>query len=422
MIGLLLVASLAADTLPRVTLAEALAQGVRLQPNYVQALGAVSTAQWGRTAAMSAMVLPSITAATDYTRLSLEQFNLGIGQRTNTSASARVDARLEVFTGGRKLAELSRARAELDGAQASEVQARFAAALLIEASYYDVLGARQLLDVANARLRRAEEQLTVARARVVSGAAVQSDSLQVRLELTRSRVAALRAEAALETARLELGRRIGRRGAVDAVPLRDLPLEMPGQAGDLIAEALERGPEYRVARASEREAAAVLRQRRAAYLPTLFISGNYAVFDENWFPSGLDRATATVGLSFPIWDNAQRELNVSRARGARDVARAVREDLERGVDADVTTAYRAFETARAALDLERDAVLVARENFRVQDTRYRAGAATILDLLSAQDELTAAEANVVRADYAARLAVAGLEAIVGRRLLADRME
>ncbi|HEX9166573.1 MAG TPA: TolC family protein, partial [Gemmatimonadales bacterium] len=121
-------------------------------------------------------------------------------------------------------------------------------------------------------------------------------------------------------------------------------------------------------------------------------------------------------------DNAQRELSVARARATRDVSRAVREDLERGVDADVTTAYNAFVTARAALDLEREAVLVARENFRVQDTRYRAGASTILDLLEAQDQLTAAEAAVVTADYAARLAVAGLEAILGRRLLKDRTE
>jgi outer membrane protein TolC len=412
----------AADSLPLVTLAEALAQGVRLEPNYVRSLGGVNTAEWGRNAALSALVLPSLTATSDYTLLSREQFNLGTGQRTQTSASARLDARLELFTGGRKLAELSRARAELDGAQANELQARYAAALLIENAYYDVLGARQLLGVATSRLRRAEEQLVVARARVTSGAAVQSDSLQLRLELTQARVAVLRTDAALLTARLELGRRVGRRGAVDAVPLADLPLEIPLKLPEAITEALQQGPEYRVARATERQADASLRQRRAAYLPTLTTSGSLAWFDETWFPNALNRATLSFGLSFPIWDNAQRELNVTRARSTRDVSRAVREDLERGVDADVTTAYTAFVTARAALDLEREAVLVGRENFRVQDTRYRAGASTILDLLAAQDQLTQAEANVVRADYAARLALAGLEAILGRRLLNDRTE
>jgi outer membrane protein len=74
------------------------------------------------------------------------------------------------------------------------------------------------------------------------------------------------------------------------------------------------------------------------------------------------------------------------------------------------------------LDLDRDALLVARENYRVQDTRYRAGASTILDLLEAQNRLTQAEADVVRAQYAARLAVAGLEAILGQRLLTDKAQ
>jgi outer membrane protein TolC len=197
-----------------------------------------------------------------------------------------------------------------------------------------------------------------------------------------------------------------------------MPLGLP----DAIGEALQLGPEYRIARANERQADALLRQRRAAYAPVLFVQGSYTFSDTTWFPSAVKRGVLTFGMSFPIWDNAQRELNVARARATRDVSRAVREDLERGVDADVTTAYNAFVTARATLDLEREAVAVAQENFRVQDTRYRAGASTILDLLAAQDQLTSAEANVVTADYAARLAIAGLEAILGRRLLKDRTE
>jgi outer membrane protein TolC len=371
---------------------------------------------------MSALVLPSINASTDYTFLTREQFNLGTGQRANTTASARLDGRLELFTGGRRLAELSRARAELEGAQASELQARYAAALLIEGTYYEVLGLRQLLDVAKARYRRAEEGLGVARARVVSGAAVQSDSLQLRLELNQARVSLLRAESAVQNSRLDLGRRIGRRGPVEAVPLAELPLEIPLGLPDAIAEALQQGPDYRIARTNERQADALLRQRKAAYFPVLFTSGSFAVFDDKWFPTALNRGTLNFGLTLPIWDNAQRELNVARAKAARDVSHAVRLDLERGVDADVTRAYNAFVTARATLDLEREAVRVAQENFRVQDTRYRAGASTILDLLAAQDQLTSAEANVVTADYAARLAVAGLEAILGRRLLKDRTE
>jgi outer membrane protein TolC len=56
----------------------------------------------------------------------------------------------------------------------------------------------------------------------------------------------------------------------------------------------------------------------------------------------------------------------------------------------------------------------------VQQARYRAGASTILDLLDAQSALTQAQAELVQARYAARLALAGLEAILGRRLFSDK--
>jgi outer membrane protein TolC len=125
-------------------------------------------------------------------------------------------------------------------------------------------------------------------------------------------------------------------------------------------------------------------------------------------------------VSWPIWDNFQRELTISRARTVRDASRAVRQDLERAAESDVTAAYSTYTTARAVLDISRTAVVVARENYRVQQTRYRAGASTILDLLAAQNQLTEAEAGVVRSQYAARLAVAGLEAMLGQRLFSDK--
>jgi outer membrane protein TolC len=82
----------------------------------------------------------------------------------------------------------------------------------------------------------------------------------------------------------------------------------------------------------------------------------------------------------------------------------------------VTAAYDGYTTARATADLAADGVAVARENFRVEQSRYGAGATTILDLIQAQTNLTEAEAQLVQARYATRLALAGIELILGRRL------
>jgi outer membrane protein TolC len=107
---------------------------------------------------------------------------------------------------------------------------------------------------------------------------------------------------------------------------------------------------------------------------------------------------------------------MSQARVNRDVARAIRQDQERGARRDIGEAYDGYETARAEFTLTVEALGVARENFRVQDTRYRSGATTILDLVDAQFSLAEAEAQLVQARYGTRRALAALEAMLGQRL------
>lgn len=410
----------AADS-ARISLAEALNRAARLDPGYVAALGTVDNAAWGRRAAIVAFVLPSVTVSSDYTRYSRDIFNVGTGQPTRTNVTARVDARYELFAGGRKRAELSRANAELEGARAGELHQRFLTALETEADYYAVLSNRELYEVSRDRVRRAEEQFVVARARVVSGAAVQTDSLQVLLELNRARVTLLQDEARLAVARIALGRRVGITGGVDAEPVdtaraRPLPFTLP----EAISEALERGPEYRVARANERAADASLRVRRGFYLPQAVLSANLTSFDESFFPNALTRRSATLQVSLPLWDNGQREIALTRARTARDLARAIRDDLERAAEEDVTQAWEVHRTAVLSEDYAALAVRIAAEAFRVQEARYRGGATTVLDLLEAQASLTEAQSSLVQARYIARLSLAGMEAILGRRLFTDR--
>src|SRR5216117_3525283 len=50
----------ATDSLPQVTLVEALQRAARLDPNYVAALGQVDNAAWARRNAFAVFVLPSV--------------------------------------------------------------------------------------------------------------------------------------------------------------------------------------------------------------------------------------------------------------------------------------------------------------------------------------------------------------------------
>jgi multidrug efflux system outer membrane protein len=181
-------------------------------------------------------------------------------------------------------------------------------------------------------------------------------------------------------------------------------------------ELREQGPEVEAARAAERRAGAGLTSEREGYLPDVTLGFVAGAYDTKFFPSAFKRNQLSVTVSLPIWDGGRREVAVARARAERDVARAQREDRERATAEDMAQAYNGYETARAAIALAVIGVSVSAENYRVQGARYREGATTILDLLEAQVALSLAEATLVQARYSARLALAQIEALLGRRL------
>ena len=411
-----------ADTLPRVSLTQALQRAARLDPDYVAAQGQIDNAQWARRNAFAVFILPSVTIGTTMQRSDPPSFLFTDSLvRAKTVWTANLLARYDVFTGGQKFAELTRSAAALEGAHADELRQRFATAQLTESDYYAVLSDVELDRVARDRLQRAQEQLAVARARVLSGAAVSTDSLNLRLELARAQVGQIQQASALRVSRLELGRRVGMAGPVDAVPLDTAPApDLPIALADAISEAARQGPEYRVAAANERAASAAFRAELGNYLPRATLTFSSNTVDQKFYPKLFTQSSLILGISLPIWNNGERELALSRARVNKNVARATREDMDRAVQHDVTAAVDAYETSRASARVAREAVVIARENFRVQQTRYSAGATTILDLITAQVALSQAEGARVQAEYATRLALAGLESILGRRLFTDK--
>src|SRR5258708_9851224 len=198
-----------ADSLPRITLADAPQRAAPLDPNCGAAVGQIDDAEWARRSGSSVFILPSVTLNTDIARQQPKGFNFVTFQPAGTQVTAQVTARYDLFTSGQKLAELTRSAAALDGAHAGELQARFGSALLTESDYYAVLADRELLRVALDRAQRAQQHLAVARARVTSGRAVQTDSLQPRLQLNPAPVGLLQQQSALRGSRLFFVRRVG---------------------------------------------------------------------------------------------------------------------------------------------------------------------------------------------------------------------
>lgn len=406
------------DGAPVVDLAEARRRAASVDPDVVTARGRLSSAAWQRRAAFSDLFTPNLTAAGSYTHFSEPFFNFGTGDISPNATSATLEASY-VLLGAGKFGELRSSRALVESAEANETAVRFRTAFDTDAAYFAVLADRELARVAAERRRRAEEQFGIARVRVIAGEAISSDSLQLLLEVNRARLGILSRDSALATSRLRLGRVIGLTGPADAAPIDTvIPPPLPMTQEQAIAEVRARGPDVEAARAVERSAGSLVGAERERYLPQITVAAMTGAFDSELFPSATKRSQVAVNVALPIWNGGKRELAVSRALTERSIARAVRADRERAAGELVAQAYHGYLTSRAGIELALVGVAVSSENYRVQRARYREGATTILDLLEAQVALSESEATLVQSRYSTRLALAQIEALLGRRVFA----
>src|SRR5438477_13166974 len=98
----------APDSVPTVTLSEALRRATGLDPNYVAAIGQVDNAAWARRSAFTVFLVPAVSVETDATKNLPAFFNFGTLKPETYSVQAQVTLRYDLFTGGQKVAELSR--------------------------------------------------------------------------------------------------------------------------------------------------------------------------------------------------------------------------------------------------------------------------------------------------------------------------
>jgi outer membrane protein TolC len=129
-----------------------------------------------------------------------------------------------------------------------------------------------------------------------------------------------------------------------------------------------------------------------------------------------DNWAVRFSVSLQLFNGFAREQQITNSSVARDNADAVAADTRRLVNASLTQAIAGLQTASAQLAISRDNVAAATEDMRVQQERYRVGAATILDLLTSQASLTQALVNQVQSRFNYLVSRATLEALVGHEL------
>jgi len=273
----------------------------------------------------------------------------------------------------------------------------------VAGTYFQVLQFRNRLTVAERNLEIAESVLRLVETRVREGAASPLDLYQQRTAVAGQRAAIppLRTQERSSANALStlLGEVPGVTTADDAWLLEIAP---PPVAPGLPSDLLNRRPDIRTAEARLQAANARIGVARAAYFPTLELTGRngYAstvlagVFD----PVGTTYGVA-VGVAQTLFDGGRREGQVEVAQAQRDELVASYRQSVLAAFADVETALTTAANAETREALQFDAVEQAREAYRLAEARYREGATDLLAVLDAQRSLYQAEDQVVQARF-----------------------
>ena len=403
----------------QVSLAEAVRRALDVQPIMVRARGDATNAGWQKRGAVGAFlptVLFSSSAFRQNTESNVNGFLASAGTyQFNTSLSASVD----LFTGFQRLANYRNADATQDAADAEVVNQRYLVSAATAQLFYTSLANEELVRVAKAQLERAKEELQISVNKFQAGAATRSDTLTATVDLGNARLALLQGQANLATAQANLARQIGVDGVVRAMPDSQLP-PVPDTT-ELRTVALRQAPAVMQAAASERATAATLWSNRSQYFPKLIASYNTSSqgLNEPW--QGFDGGNRNLNrlsfaLSWTLFDGFLRERTDAQSSVDLDNARAQTADTRRQLGADLTQQLAAMSTAFAKIEITGANVVAAAEARRVTQERYRLGAGTLLDLLTAQANQTQAEVNQVQARYDYLIARAQVEALVGHPL------
>jgi outer membrane protein TolC len=170
---------------------------------------------------------------------------------------------------------------------------------------------------------------------------------------------------------------------------------------EALARAQAQAPRLAVVRASVQRAEALVVQSRAAWLPTLALSGTYTQLEGN---RGLaervllpaSSANGALQLAFPLLA-VPRWVATGQAELGVDAAKADEAEVGRALTSLVGRAWLTVELQHALVSVAERATTTSAEQLELATVRQRGGLGTRLDLVRAQRELKDNEGRLARA-------------------------
>lgn len=373
--------------------------------------------------------LPSLRGSASWSRSDEDQlaFRADNLLRSRNAYSYNVQAGLTLFDGMRNFNSVDQSLLQHEAAEAGFAHTTRSVVFAIQQAFYNTLRAGQLVRVAESNLERSRGQLERIREMNAVGSVPQADVYRQQVVVGNDELALIETRNSHQNALVDLQALLGLTpvpdftimpdGAEDPVTESDVSAFRAGLGAfpSLVTEAMQRRGDLRQAELGLRSADKGVSVAQAGHLPTLIAFAQY-----NWNNLELadfttyDRFIYGLQLSVPIFSNFQVSAAVERSELLRLDSEESLEQLRRGIATDIMKALNALEAAEKNVDISAKKLQSAREDQRIAKERYDLGAGTLLDLITANANLTLAESDVVNATFNYRTARKHMEYQLGR--------
>ncbi|MCH8027839.1 MAG: TolC family protein [candidate division Zixibacteria bacterium] len=290
----------------------------------------------------------------------------------------------------------------------------------VKTTYYNYLRAVQSEEVNRQAVERSKEQLKLVESRYELGSAAYSDVLRQRVQYGTDRLELLKAQNNMATTKAVLSYTAG----LD--PNKDMEFstvddmrEYEGTLEQAIGFGITHEPGYLSSLKDYSASRYGVKTALAEYLPRITGFARYTDFEGTQaFPVVFDYSfnSITYGfqINYSIFDGFGKQREIGRSKISRNNAGAALSDTRNRVVQQIKIAYADIQNQKEGLLVAEETVAAAEEDMKIVRERYNLGAATILDLLKAQENLKGAQVSFINTRFSLNLSIANLENSMGK--------
>jgi outer membrane protein TolC len=399
------------------TLQDALNRARANSVPFQTALSELGIAKEGRTQARAAL-LPSVNDNTQYIYTEGNGTPSGRFIANNGVHEYLAEGNAHQAFSVVQVAEFRRAGAAAALARAkAEIVARGLVVTVVE-SYYALVVAQRKFANTEAAGAEAQRFLTISQELERGGEVAHSDVIKAQLQFNDRQRGLREAQLAMEKARLALAVLVFRDFNLNFTVVDDLRLSpvLP-DIEEVQQMAARNNPELQAAFAAAEEAKQEVAVALAAHIPALAFDYFYGI-DANHFATRTNRIrnlgySAMTTLTLPVWNWGAIQSKVKVANYRQRQAEAELSLARRKLLANLQGFYAEAQAARSELDVLRNSADLAAESLRLTTLRYQGGEASVLEVVDAQNTLTASRNAYDDGEARYRIAIANLQTLTG---------